>query len=173
MRKKQEFTFTSDGQIRSYYLGKCLQRRECQGKYVYDFGVCNGPISARFIVKKSMANSVSKLRGMGSPLRALSRDFGCEFCGPYLVVQACKGREVEGGECNPTKFVPGWTRKGMQYVKPEREDSEMRDSDDADNMGIAELSEAACGTLLGDGTTTSSFFYFKHVGEAMAAPATG
>jgi len=170
IRERQKFTFTPDGQIRSYMLGLCLHRSDCQGLYVYDFAACGQPFSARFRIKKSMASSVTKVRSLGTPFQALNLDYGCTFCGPYLVLQRCKGQEVENGSCNPSKVRPGWTKLRTQYVVPEKVSDDDVFSDilgsGRDILGVGELRQVECNTLLTDGPSTTSFFFFKHMGVA-------
>lgn len=162
VRAQQEFVFLKDGQMKSVSKQLCVRRRRCQDVSVYDLGKCGKTKSARFRVKRSMMNSLTKVRSMGTPLHALAEDHGCTFCGPYLVLQYCK-EKLFNGQCNPKRALPGWTKYRSHYVIPERQEPDMLEKlfGPADRLGVLDLKEAKCDTMLSDGPSDTSFFYFK------------
>lgn len=187
-RGRQLFSFLIDGKIREKSTGLCIRRALCDdNRHAYDLGDCLDAAAAVWKVDRAEANSAAKLKYMGTPITAVTRDVCPVFCGPYRLRQHCKGVEVGAGGGCMTNFhaAPGWTKLPSQYV-PKNTDpgaqpggnmfkelfADAAETAGADvesvKNGVAPLNQAQggiCKSFVSDGPETESWFYFLRTSE--------
>lgn len=175
-RDHQLFKFTLNGKIKSN-VGHCINRIPCaNAQYTFDVAECSDEVSTTFRVKRPLANSLERMRDVGTPAEAVAAEEGCELCGPYQLVQRCS---IGGGQGCRKNYMgpPGWTKREATYVG----DAAVR-GDQPPHVGFFDRlfgtpqwvnkpfetggglgrteESGICGSYVTDGTITESFFYF-------------
>lgn len=188
-RQRQLFSFLIDGKIREKTTGFCIRRVVCSsnGQHVYDLGDCLDTSAAVWTIDRAEANLADKLKFMGDPVTAVTRDVCPVFCGPYRMRQHCKGLEVAAGGGCQTNFhsAPGWTKLPSQYVSQDTDPgkqvgmgffrepfNDLAETSgfelESEKGGIAPLNQATggiCKSFISDGPDTESWFYFLRTKE--------
>jgi len=150
---------------------------------VYDLGACDGPNAASvFWASKPLANSLDRLKPMGFPAQAVAADLCQEFCGPYQLLERCRGLGLDPQEvasCRRSWQAPlGWTKKHSQEIGTPDSGSPSggagvrdlaealgwrdRRLDEAMMSGLGSTGDSAlCGSYVTDGPALGSLFYLR------------
>jgi hypothetical protein len=148
---------------------------------VYDLGSCDEDRTATaWTVSKAIANQPDEKQFLGYPLRAVTKDL-CSMCGPYQLLQKCKGLPMQSNwGCGEKKVTPGWTKLPAtiaEYPEQSEEDSDNEASlidrmaqgmnledEEFDALKQDPDPKGHCGTFIVDGETAVSWWYFLKVG---------
>lgn len=178
----QSFHFLNNGQIRNYMTGKCIRRVLCGSLPVYDLGPCSEERSATtWTVTKAVANQVNQKQFLGYPLSAVVRDM-CNMCGPYQLLQKCKGEAMTSAQgCGEKVPAVGWTKLPSSAIREDQDSADdspdgvvddvvsvinqQEEMDGIDQDSSVGHEKGNCGTHLIDGVSEESWFYFLKVGK--------